>query len=105
MESFIFSLKFLVDSFFFRTFAVDLKEGDMTYSLIINYAHSDPKYVNGILTWPQVTEYLRKKLDQWVVSVTIFKYSSDDRILGQKTVTMGNICEVAYSLRDKNILV
>ena len=77
----------------------------MTYSLIIKYNHSDPKYVNGILTWPQVTEYLRKKLDQWVVSVTIFKFGSDDRILGQKIVTMGNICDVAYSLRDKNVLI
>jgi len=77
----------------------------MSYSLVIKYAHSDPKYVNDILTWPQVTTYLRKKLDQWVVSVTIFKYSSDDRILGQKTVTMGNICDVAFALRDKQVLL
>lgn len=77
----------------------------MTYSLIIKYAHSDPKYVNDILTWPQVTEYLRKKLDQWTIGVHIYKWSSNSKCLGEKYVTMGNICEVAYSLRDKNILV
>ena len=105
MESFIFSLKFLVDSLFFRTFAVDLKEGDMTYSLTIIRHHSDPSYINDIKTWPQVTDYLRNKLDQWTTSVHIYKYSSDDRLLGEKRVTMSNICEVAYSLRDKNILI
>lgn len=77
----------------------------MTYSLIINKLHYDSSYVNGLKTWSQVTEYLRNKLDQWTYSVKITKYSSDDRLLGEKNVTMGNICKVAFALRDKDVLI
>jgi len=77
----------------------------MTYSLVISHTHSDPTYVNGIKTWEEVTGYLRHKLDQWVSRVYIYKYSSDDRLLGEKCVTMGNICEVAFTLRDKQVLI
>lgn len=77
----------------------------MTYSLVIEYGNSDPKYVNDIKTWGEVTEYLRHKLDQWVSRVHIYKYSSDDRLLGEKCVTMANICEVAFTLRDKQALI
>ena len=76
----------------------------MTYSLIINREWSDPTYVNDIKTWPQVTHYLRNKLDQWTTSVHIYKYASNHRLLGEKHVTMGNICDVAFALRDKILL-
>ena len=77
----------------------------MTYSLIIKRQNSDPSYINDIKTWPQVTDYLRNKLDQWTTCVHIYKYSSDDRLLGEKCVTMSNICEVAFALRDKQVLL
>ena len=77
----------------------------MTYSLTIEYKNSDPTYVNDILTWPQVTGYLRHKLDQWAIRVHIYKYSSDDRLLGEKCVTMSNIVDVCLSLRDKQVLI
>ena len=77
----------------------------MTYSLSIIRRHSDPIYVNGLTQWVQVTNYLRKRLDQYTIGVNIYKYSSNDRLLGQKYVTMGNLCEVAFSLRDKQVLL
>ena len=77
----------------------------MTYSLIISKATRDCEYVNGIQTWAQVTGYLRNKLDQWTTSVHIYKLSSDHRTLGEKHVTMGNICDVAFALRDKDVLL
>ena len=78
----------------------------MSYSLVINKGqHRDPQYVNGLQTWMQVTDYLRNKLDQWTISVHIYKYSSDDRTLGEKHVTMGNICDIAFTLRDKQVLL
>ena len=76
----------------------------MTYSLTIIRQHSDPSYINDIKTWPQVTEYLRNKLDQWTTSVHIYKYSSNDRLLGERNVTMGNLWEVANSLTDKVLI-
>ena len=72
----------------------------MTYSLIIEHANSDPTYVNDIKTWPQVTYHLRKKLDQRTTRVHIYKWSSNNRCLGEKWVTMANICDVAFALRD-----
>lgn len=81
----------------------------MTYSLTIirenNSKVGDFEYINGIETWPQVTDYLRNKLDQWTKKVHIYKYSSDDKLLGEKCVTMGNLCEVAFALRDKQVLL
>ena len=77
----------------------------MTYSLIIEHSNSDPSYVLNIKTWEKVTNYLRNKLDQWVIRVKIYKYSSDNKLLGEKCVTMGNICEVAFALRDKQVLI
>ena len=78
----------------------------MTYSLtIVKGKHSDPVYVNDIKTWPEVTSYLKNKLDQWTTSVHISKYSSDDRLLGESHVTMGNLCDVAFALRDKDVLI
>lgn len=77
----------------------------MTYSLIIRKGqYNDPAYVNGIKTWTEVIQYLKHKLDQWTTSVHIYKYSSNDRLLGEKRVTMSNLCEVAYSLTDKILL-
>jgi hypothetical protein len=77
----------------------------MTYSLIITLSNADPIYKNDILTWGEVTAILRHGLDQWTTSVHIYKYSSDNRLLGEKHVTMGNICDVAFALRDKNVLL
>ena len=77
----------------------------MTYSLVIEHNHSDPTYVNGIKTWGEVTAYLRHKLDQWTNRVIIYKYSSDDRLLGEKCVTMNNLVDVCLSLRDKQVLI
>ena len=76
----------------------------MTYSLSIERSQSDPTYVNGLTQWAQVTNYLRNKLDQWTIRVHIYKYGSDDRLLGEKCVTMDNICDVAFALRDKQVL-
>ena len=76
----------------------------MTYSLTIVRQHSDPSYVNDIKTWDDVLDYLRNKLDQWTTSVHIYKYSSNDRLLGERNVTMGNLWEVANSLTDKILL-
>ena len=81
----------------------------MTYSLTVVRANSNQlgncTYVNGLTQWSQVTHYLRNKLDQYVVKVYIYKYSSDNRVLGQKCVTMANLCEVAFALRDKQVLI
>ena len=77
----------------------------MTYSLIIEKDNYSPTYVNGLTQWAQVTHYLRNKLDQWTKSVHIYKYGSDNRLLGKKFVTMSNICDVAFALRDKQVLL
>ena len=77
----------------------------MTYSLVISKHQSDPQYVLGLKTWAQVTHYLRNKLDQYTIRVHIYKLSSNNRTLGEKCVTMGNICEVAFALRDKQVLL
>lgn len=78
----------------------------MSYSLVINKGqYQDPQFVNGLQTWVQVTDYLRNKLDQWTSSVHIYKFSSDNRTLGEKHVTMSNICDVAFALRDKGVLL
>ena len=76
----------------------------MTYSMIINRQHSDPSYVNDIKAWTEVIEYLRNKLDQWVTSVQIYKFSSNGRCLGEKCVMMGNLWDVANSSSDKILL-
>jgi hypothetical protein len=76
----------------------------MTYSLIIKRQNADPKDVLGIKTWGEVLDYLRNKLDQWTIGVHIYKYSSNDRLLGERNVTMGNLWEVANSLTDKILL-
>lgn len=81
----------------------------MTYSLTIirdnNSKVKDFEYVNDIATWPQVTHYLRNNLDQWVKKVHIYKWSSNTKCLGEKCVTMSNICDVAFALRDKQVLL
>ena len=77
----------------------------MTYSLTINRQNHDPIYKNSILTWGEVTAILRHGLDQWTTSVKIWKFGSDNRLLGEKHVTMGNICDVAFALRDKDVLL
>ena len=81
----------------------------MTYSLTIirddNSNARDVEFINGIKTWPEVTNFLRKKLDQWTKKVHIYKYSSDNKLLGERAVTMANICEVAFALRDKEVLL
>ena len=76
----------------------------MTYSLIIKRECADPQYVLNIRRWVDVLDYLRDKLDQWTIGVHIYKYSSNDRLLGERYVTMGNLWEVANSLTDKILL-
>jgi len=73
----------------------------MKYSLVINRNYCDSTCVNDIKTWIGVTDYLKHKLDVRTISVHIYKYSSNDRLLGEKHVTMSNLCDVAYSLSDK----
>lgn len=77
----------------------------MTYSMIINRANGDPTYKNDIPTWENVTDILKKGLDQWTTSVHIYKYSSNDRLLGEKCVTMGNLWDVANSPKDNIVLI
>ena len=77
----------------------------MTYSVTINRPNCDPIYKNNILTWGEVTAILRHGLDQWTMSVHIWKFGSDNRLLGEKHVTMGNICDVAFALRDTDVLL
>lgn len=78
----------------------------MTYSLLIKKRFGTPvcDYVSDILTWPDVTNYLRSKLDDKVTKVEIFKYSSNHKCLGHKVVTIDNIVKVATSLRDTILL-
>jgi DNA repair protein RadC len=77
----------------------------MTYSLIISIHLCNPKYVNNIGTWGEVTDYLKNKLsNEPIMSVEIFKYSKNNRLLGEKYVTMGNFFEVATSKTDKILL-
>ena len=76
----------------------------MTYSLEIERNYSDPTYVNGLETWGEVLDYLKHKLDQWTIRVQIYKYSSNDRCLGYKCVTMGNLYEIANAPNDKVLL-
>ena len=77
----------------------------MRYGMIISKHNADPEYKNDIADWRGVTSILRNGLDQWTTSVHIYKYSSDNRLLGEKHVTMGNICDVAFALRDKDVLI
>lgn len=77
----------------------------MEYSMIINNEKSDYKYVNGIKTWSEVTDYLRNKLSTSVIGVHIYKYSSNSHLLGEKYVSMCNLVEVATSKSDKHILI
>jgi hypothetical protein len=76
----------------------------MEYSLIIKKRNADPEYKNGLKLWKDVTAIRRNGLDQWTISVHIYKYSSDNRLLGEKHVTMGNLWDVTNSLTDKVLL-
>lgn len=76
----------------------------MKYSLTIEHHHSDPTYVNDIETWGEVLAYLRHKLDQWTIRVRIYKWSKNDRCLGGKCVTMGNLYAIANAPNDKVLL-
>lgn len=76
----------------------------MKYSLTIEHHHSDPTYVNDIKTWDDVLDYLKHKLDQWTIRVQIYKWSSNDRCLGHKCVTMGNLWDVVWNGTDKILL-
>ena len=77
----------------------------MTYSLTLNKYMSDPKYINGIKTWKEVTDCLKYDLGNGVISVHIYKYSSDGRCLGSIGVNMGNFWNVVTETKDKNVLL
>ena len=72
----------------------------MEYTLTINKYMSDPKYINGLKTWKEVTDYLKYNLGN-AISVYIYKFSSNSRCLGSKYVNMGNLWDVASSTNDK----
>lgn len=76
----------------------------MTYSLVITKNHSDPTYMNDIPTWDKVREILRNGLDQYTISVHIYKLSSNHRTLGEKHVTMGNLWNVLSYGTDKVLI-
>jgi hypothetical protein len=76
----------------------------MKYSLTIERINYDPIFVDGIMTWVGVTDYLKKKLDSNTIRVHVYKWSNDNKRLGYAHIHMGNIAKVAYTLRDKDIL-
>lgn len=76
----------------------------MEYILVIEKRNADPEYRNGLKVWKEVTSILRNELTQSVISVNIYKYSNDDRLLGKRCVTMANLWDVANSLTDKVLL-
>ena len=73
----------------------------MRYSMTFERQHSDPSYKNDIPTWYKVREILRNGLDQWTIRVQIYKWSSNNRCLGHKCVTMGNLWNVLSYGTDK----
>ena len=75
----------------------------MTYSIIIEKRKSDPQYVNDIKTWTEVLNYLRYKLDRTTIAAHIYKWSSNNKCLGEKLVTMSNMWDVTNSKTD-NVL-
>ncbi len=76
----------------------------MTYSIVIERRMSDPIYYKYIKTWEGVTKILKHGLSSITTAATIYKYSSDNKCLGQKRVTMGNLVDVATSPNDKCLL-
>lgn len=72
--------------------------------MIIEYNNSDPKHINDIATWGDVLDTLRRGLDQWAIKVHIYKWSKNDRCLGHRCVTMGNLWDIANSANDKVLL-
>lgn len=76
----------------------------MTYSLIIEHSNGDPKHIKDIATWDKVRQILRSGLDQWTIKVHIYKWSKNDRCLGYKCVTMGNLWNVLSYGTDKILL-
>lgn len=76
----------------------------MKYSLTIEHHNSSPSYKNDIKTWSEVLDILRNGLDQWTTRVYVYKWSKNDRCLGSRCVTMGNLYFVAGSPTDKVLL-
>ena len=77
----------------------------MTYSLVIKIDNSDPKYVNGIDSWDKVKETLKNELPFRTTSVGIYKFSKNNKCLGQRLVSMRNLYKVVTSDSDKYILI
>ena len=75
----------------------------MTYSIIIEKRNSDPQYVNDIETWDDVLDYLKHRLDKQAINARIYKWSSNNKCLGEKLVTMSNMWDVTNSKTD-NVL-
>jgi hypothetical protein len=76
----------------------------MTYSIIIEKRNSDPQYVNDIETWDDVLDYLKNRLDKQAINARIYKWSSNNRCLGEKLVTMSNMWFVLSVGTDKVLL-
>ena len=68
---------------------------------MIERSNADPRYVNGIQTWFDVLNHIRYKLDLLTIKVTIYKWSKDNKCLGEKCVTMSNMWDVTNSKDDK----
>ena len=97
---------YLVISDFFRTFALQNNKRleIMTYSLVITKQHSDPTYILNLKSWEDVIHHLKYKLDQYTIGVHIYKNSSNNRTLGERNVTMGNMWSVLNSPNDKILI-
>lgn len=72
----------------------------MEYVTVIA-SFTDEIKIEKFKEWTQVVEFLKTQLDQWVTSVKLYKFSSDSKTLGYKTVTMSNLFEVVSSPNDK----
>ena len=76
----------------------------MKYSLTIEHNNSSPSYKNDIKTWSEVLDILRNGLDQWAIRVYVYKWSSNNRCLGSRCVTMGNLWNICWDGTDKVLL-
>ncbi len=69
-----------------------------------NYGHLKSETIRGLKTWSEVTDFLKNKLSPWTYKVYIYKFSSNNHLLGEKCVTMANLIEIASSSTDKCLI-
>lgn len=73
----------------------------MVYNLVLESRIDSVRVVRGLKKWAEVVEFLKTQLDEWTTSVEIHKFSSDNKTLGCKFVTMSNLLEFVNSPNDK----